>query len=60
MLIPVRQPRRPYRLGQGANRVDDPEIRAQFPQWALKLGEDHMLDLAVLGAVSITSDIHTR
>ena len=31
------------------------EIRAQFPQWAPKLGEDHMLDLAVLGAVSETS-----
>ena len=31
------------------------EIRAQFPQWAHKMGEDHMLDLAVLGAVSETS-----
>lgn len=31
------------------------EIRAQFPQWAHKLDEDHMLDLAVLGAVSETS-----
>jgi 7-cyano-7-deazaguanine synthase len=31
------------------------EIRAQFPHWAHKLGEDHMLDLAVLGAVSETS-----
>ena len=31
------------------------EMRAQFPQWAHKLGEDHMLDLAVLGAVSETS-----
>ena len=31
------------------------EIRAQFPQWAHKLGDDHMLDLAVLGAVSETS-----
>ena len=31
------------------------EIRAQFPHWARKLGEDHMLDLAVLGAVSETS-----
>lgn len=30
-------------------------IRAQFPQWAPKLGEDHLLDLAVLGAVSETS-----
>ena len=31
------------------------EIRRQFPQWAGKLGQDHMLDLAVLGDVSETS-----
>lgn len=31
------------------------EIRRQFPQWAGKLGEDHLLDLAVLGRVSETS-----
>ncbi|MEO8023989.1 7-cyano-7-deazaguanine synthase QueC [Polaromonas sp.] len=31
------------------------EIRAQFPQWAHKIGEDHFLDLAVLGQVSETS-----
>lgn len=31
------------------------EIRAQFPQWAHKLGQDHLLDLAVLGQVSETS-----
>ncbi len=31
------------------------EIRSQFPQWAHKLGEDHLLDLAVLGEVSETS-----
>ena len=31
------------------------EIRAQFPQWATRLGEDHLLDLAVLGQVSETS-----
>lgn len=31
------------------------ELRQQFPQWDSKLGEDHMLDLAVLGAVSETS-----
>lgn len=31
------------------------EIRAQFPDWASKLGEDHLLDLAVLGEVSETS-----
>ena len=31
------------------------EIRTQFPQWAHKLGDDHLLDLAVLGEVSETS-----
>lgn len=31
------------------------EIKNQFPQWAHKLGEDHLLDLAVLGQVSDTS-----
>jgi len=31
------------------------EIRALFPQWAGRLGEDHLLDLAVLGQVSETS-----
>jgi 7-cyano-7-deazaguanine synthase len=31
------------------------EIRAQYPDWALKLGQDHLLDLAVLGEVSDTS-----
>jgi len=31
------------------------EIKQQFPQWAPKLGEDHLLDLAVLGQVSDTS-----
>ena len=31
------------------------KIREQFPQWAHKLGEDHLLDLAVLGSVSETS-----
>jgi 7-cyano-7-deazaguanine synthase len=30
-------------------------LRARFPQWAGKLGEDHVLDLAVLGQVSETS-----
>src|SRR6476620_7548968 len=31
------------------------EIKAQFPQWAHKQGEDHLLDLAVLGQVSDTT-----
>ena len=31
------------------------EIKDKFPQWASKLGQDHLLDLAVLGQVSETS-----
>ena len=30
-------------------------IRAQFPHWAGKLGEDHVCDLPVLGEISETS-----
>lgn len=30
-------------------------LRAQFPHWASKLGDDHLLDLSVLGQVSETS-----
>ncbi|MDB5893965.1 MAG: 7-cyano-7-deazaguanine synthase QueC, partial [Rhodoferax sp.] len=31
------------------------QIKAQFPEWAGRFGEDHLLDLAVLGQVSETS-----
>ena len=31
------------------------ELQIQFPQWASRLGDDHLLDLAVLGEVSETS-----
>lgn len=31
------------------------KLREQFPAWAGRLGEDHLLDLAVLGKVSETS-----
>jgi len=31
------------------------ELKAQFPHWAHKLGQDHLLDLGVLGSVSETS-----
>ena len=31
------------------------EIRRQFPEWRSRLGEDHLLDLTVLGEVSETS-----
>jgi 7-cyano-7-deazaguanine synthase len=38
-----------------ARQVVLEQIRAQFPDWAGRLGEDHLLDLAVLGQVSDTS-----
>ena len=31
------------------------ELRSRFPEWSTRLGEDHVLDLAVLGKVSETS-----
>ncbi len=31
------------------------ELRAQFPQWRERLGEDHVIDLAVLGQISDTA-----
>ena len=31
------------------------ELRGRFPDWSTRLGEDHVLDLAVLGKVSETS-----
>jgi 7-cyano-7-deazaguanine synthase len=31
------------------------ELKQQFPAWAARLGDDHVLDLAVLGQVSETS-----
>src|ERR1700755_3342109 len=30
-------------------------IVREFPQWAERLGEDHMIDLSVLGAISDTA-----
>jgi 7-cyano-7-deazaguanine synthase len=31
------------------------ELRAQFPKWGKRLGEDHVLDLALLGQISETA-----
>src|SRR5690606_29810945 len=31
------------------------QTKSQFPNWAPRLGEDHMLDLAVLGQISDTA-----
>jgi 7-cyano-7-deazaguanine synthase len=35
-------------------------IRAQFPEWANKLGEDHLLDIPVLGSISDTALTQNR
>jgi len=47
--------RQRHRVELDARLVVLAEIRAKFPHWAEKLGEDHLLDLAVLGEVSDTS-----
>ncbi len=47
--------RQRHRVELEARLVVLDEIRRQFPHWASKLGEDHLLDLAVLGDVSDTS-----
>src|SRR5437879_974619 len=31
------------------------EVKRRFPQWAARLGEDHFIDLGVLGQISDTS-----
>lgn len=44
-----------HRVELDARLVVLREIKTQFPQWANKLGEDHVLDVNVLGQVSETS-----
>ncbi|HSX94143.1 MAG TPA: 7-cyano-7-deazaguanine synthase QueC [Hydrogenophaga sp.] len=44
-----------HRVELDARLVVLRELRSAFPDWAAKLGDDHVLDLAVLGAVSETS-----
>ena len=36
------------------------ELAVQFPRWAAKLGEDHLLDLALLGQISDTALTESR
>jgi 7-cyano-7-deazaguanine synthase len=39
------------------------EMRAQFPHWAARLGDDHVIDLSVLGSISdtaLTSDAEIK
>ena len=44
--------RRRHSVELDARLVVLSQLREQFPQWAPKLGEDHLLDLAVLGSVT--------
>ncbi|MFM7330808.1 MAG: 7-cyano-7-deazaguanine synthase QueC [Brachymonas sp.] len=44
-----------HRVELDARLVVLQTIKSQFPQWASKLGEDHLLDVNVLGQVSETS-----
>jgi len=51
--------RRRIELRRHAPQVRD-EIRRQFPQWAPKLGDDHLLDLSLLGQISDTALTEAR
>ncbi|MBX3609723.1 MAG: 7-cyano-7-deazaguanine synthase QueC [Hydrogenophaga sp.] len=44
-----------HRVELDARRVVRRELSERFPAWAAKLGDDHTLDLSVLGALSETS-----
>ena len=41
-----------HRVELDARLVVLQQLRAQFPQWAARLGDDHLLDLSVLGQIS--------
>lgn len=47
--------RQRHRIELSARQQVLAALRAQFPAWAARLGEDHLLDLGVLGQVSETS-----
>jgi 7-cyano-7-deazaguanine synthase len=44
-----------HRIELDARQAVLREIKAQYPQWAARLGDDHLLDVNVLGQVSDTS-----
>jgi len=44
-----------HRVELDCRQVVRREIAAQFPEWAAKLGEDHLLDLSLLGQISDTA-----
>jgi len=47
--------RQRHRVELDCRKVFLAKLRAQFPGWGGKLGEDHLLDLGVLGEVSDTA-----
>lgn len=47
--------RQRHRVELGCRKVFRAKLREAYPAWAEKLGEDHMLDLGVLGEVSDTA-----
>jgi 7-cyano-7-deazaguanine synthase len=52
-----------HRVELAQRQVVLTHVRAQFPDWAERLGEDHLIDLAVLGQISdtaLTSDAEIR
>jgi 7-cyano-7-deazaguanine synthase len=44
-----------HRVELQARQVVLARLRQQFPQWTPRLGDDHLIDLAVLGQISETS-----
>ncbi|MFG6447532.1 7-cyano-7-deazaguanine synthase QueC [Roseateles sp. BYS180W] len=44
-----------HRIELSCRQTVRAELAAQFPQWAAKLGEDHVLDLSLLGQISDTA-----
>ncbi|MGL4230792.1 MAG: 7-cyano-7-deazaguanine synthase QueC, partial [Casimicrobium sp.] len=44
-----------HRIELDARKNVIASLRKQFPQWSSKLGDDHMIDLAVLGQLSDTA-----
>jgi 7-cyano-7-deazaguanine synthase len=47
--------RQRHRIELDQRLVVRDELRRRFPHWASRLGEDHLVDLAVLGQISETS-----
>src|ERR1700690_2345873 len=44
-----------HRVELGCRTRIAERLKAEFPQWGAKLGEDHLVDLSVLGQISETA-----